>query len=76
MTKRKWFGRDLSNTAFSTDRLFIWGVGIVMLVGMTGMVWIGLHGKTIPPQIQSATMFCLGVFAARIERKEDKWKDS
>lgn len=66
----KLVGRDLSDTAFSVDRLFVWGVGIVMLVGMAGMVWIWLQGKTIPPQIQSATMFCLGVFAARIEVKK------
>lgn len=66
----KLVGRDLSNTAFSADRLFIWGVGIVMLVGMVGMVVIGYQGRTIPPQIQSATMVALGAFIGRIERRK------
>lgn len=61
--------RNLKDTAFSIDRLFVWAIGVVMLVGMTGMVIIGYQGREIPPQIQSATMFCLGVFAARIEKR-------
>lgn len=63
------FGRDLADTAFSIDRMFVWAIGVVMLVGMFGMVIIGYQGKPIPPQVQSATMFCLGVFAARIEKR-------
>lgn len=39
-----------------------------MLVGMTGMVLIAYEGKTIPPQLQSAVMFCIGAFTARIEK--------
>jgi hypothetical protein len=67
--KRRLFGRKMSDTAFSLDRIFAWGVGIVMLIGMIGMVVIGYQGRPIPPQIQSATMFALGVFAARIEKR-------
>lgn len=62
-------GRNLEDSAFSIDRLFVWGIGIVMLIGMVGMVIIGYQGREIPPQIQSAVMFCLGVFAARIEKR-------
>lgn len=59
---------NLKDTPFSIDRLFVWAIGVVMLVGMLGMVVIGYQGREIPPQIQSAVMFCLGVFAARIEK--------
>lgn len=65
---KKLFGRDMKDTAFSVDRILVWGIGIVMLVGMVGMVLIGYQGREIPPQIQSAVMFALGVFAARIEK--------
>lgn len=60
---------NLKDTAFSIDRLFVWALGIVMLVGMGGMVAIGLNGKPIPPQIQSAVMFAMGAFAGRIEKQ-------
>jgi hypothetical protein len=61
--------KDLADTPFSIDRLFVWAIGIVMLTGMVGMVILALEGRTIPPQIQSATMICIGAFIARIERK-------
>lgn len=60
-------GTPLEDTAFSVERLLIWALGVVMLVGMIGMVLIGYQGRDIPSQIQSAVMFCLGVFAARIK---------
>lgn len=60
--------RDLKDTPFSIDRLFVWGIGIVMLVGMVGMVMIAYQGRAIPPQLQSAVMICVGVFAGRIEK--------
>lgn len=66
----KLFGRDLSNTAFSVDRLFIWAVGVVLIIGMITMAILAVQGKTIAPQIQSAVMICLGCFIARIERKK------
>lgn len=65
----KLLNRNLKDTPFSIDRLFVWGIAVVMLTGMIGMVIIGYQGKPIPPQIQSATMFALGVFAARIEKR-------
>lgn len=60
--------KNLKDTPFSLDRLYVWSIGITLLVGMMGMVVIGYQGREIPPQIQSAVMFCLGVFAARIEK--------
>jgi hypothetical protein len=60
---------NLKDTPFSIDRLFVWAIGITLLFGMLGMVVIGYQGRAIPPQIQSAVMFCLGVFAARIEKQ-------
>lgn len=59
--------RSLKDTPFSIDRLFVWTIGIIGLIGMVGMVTLALMGRTIPPQIQSATMFCLGVAAAGIK---------
>lgn len=61
--------KDLRDTPFSVDRLFVWAVGVVMLIGMSTMATLAIQRKSIPPQIQSATMFCIGCFAARIERK-------
>lgn len=65
---RKLSNASLKDTPFSIERLFVWAIGIVMLVGMTGMVIIGYQGREIPPQIQSVVMFCIGAFTARIER--------
>lgn len=65
----KYLKRNLKDTPFAIDRLFVWALGIVMLVGMGGMVAIGYQGREIPPQLQSAVMFAMGVFAARIEKK-------
>lgn len=59
--------KNLVDSPFSIERLFVWSIGIVMLVGMIGMVVIGYQGREIPPQIQSAVMFCLGVAASSIK---------
>lgn len=61
--------RNLADTPFSADRLFIWTVGIIAFSGMVGMIVMGILRIPIPLQVQSATMFCLGVAAARIEKK-------
>lgn len=61
--------KDLQDTPFSTERLFVWGIGLVMIIGMIGMIVIGYEGRTIPPQLQSAVMICIGAFVARIERR-------
>lgn len=61
---------SLKDTPFSIDRLFVWTVGLTGFVGLVGMVVMGILGVEIPPQVQSATMFCLGVVAARIEVKK------
>lgn len=60
--------RDLSDTPFAIERLFVWALGFTLFAGMIGMVAIGYQGREIPSQIQSAVMFCLGVVAARIEK--------
>lgn len=62
-------GQSLKDTAFSVDRMFVWGVGIIMLIGMIAMAILALQGKPIPPQIQSPVMICIGAFIARIEKK-------
>lgn len=66
---KKFFGRDVSDTAFSIDRLFVWAVGIYGLIGVLAMAWQDIGDKTIAPQVQSLTMICVGVIAGRIERK-------
>lgn len=63
--------RNLKDTPFSIDRLFVWAVSIIGLIGMVGMLLIGYQGRTIPPQIQSATMVCIGALIGRIERNLD-----
>lgn len=60
--------RDLRDTPFAINRLFVWAIGIVMLLGMIGMITVSIQGKPIPPQLQSAVMFCIGAFVARIEK--------
>lgn len=64
----KAMAKNLRDTPFSIDRLFVWAIGIFGLIGMVGMISLALMGKPIPPQIQSATMFCIGAIAARIEK--------
>lgn len=64
--------KDLKDTPFSVDRLFVWALGIIMLIGMTTMALLAYQRKPIAPQIQSATMITIGAFIARIERKNDR----
>lgn len=64
--------RSLTDTPFSIDRLFVWATSIFGLIGLLGMIIIGYQGREIPPQIQSATMFCIGAIVARIEKG---WQD-
>lgn len=63
----KLVGRALKDTAFSIDRLFVWAIAIYGLIGMVSMAVYAYQNKSIPAQIQSATMFCIGCLAARIE---------
>lgn len=60
--------RNLKDTPFSLDRLFVWAIGIYGLIGLVTMCVLSYQGKEISPQIQSATMFCLGCLVARIEK--------
>lgn len=60
--------RNLKDTPFSLDRLFVWAVSIFGLIGMVTMAILAIRGKTIAPQIQSATMVCIGALIGRIER--------
>lgn len=65
----KIMGRDMKDTAFSIDRLFVWAVGIYGLIGVIMIAVLAYQGKTIAAQLQSLTMFCVGCIAGRIERK-------
>lgn len=69
MPKKRLFGRDLSDTPFSIDRLFVWAVAVFGLIGMVTMAILAIQGKTIAPQIQSATMVCIGALIGRIEKR-------
>ena len=60
--------RDLRDTPFSIDRLFVWAVAIYGLIGLITIAVMSYQHKTIPPQLQSATMFCIGALVARIEK--------
>lgn len=64
--------RDLKDTAFSLDRLFVWAVSIFGLIGMVTMAALAIQGRTIAPQIQSATMVCIGALIGRIERRSNE----
>lgn len=69
MTKKHLFGRNMADSAFSIDRLFVWAVAIFGLIGMITMAILAIQGKTIAPQIQSATMVCIGALIGRIEKR-------
>lgn len=69
MSPKDFLKRNLSDTPFSIDRLFVWSIAIYGLIGVVTMAVLSYQDKRIPPQIQSATMFCIGCLAARIERK-------
>lgn len=60
--------KNLKDTPFSIDRLFVWAVSIFGLIGLVTMCIQALRGQTIAPQIQSATMVCIGALIGRIER--------
>lgn len=62
--------RNLIDTPFSIERLFVWAIGIYGLIGVITLCVLTYQGKEIAPQVQSLTMFCLGAFAARIERRK------
>lgn len=62
--------RNLKDSPFSIDRLFVWAVGVISLIGMVTLAVLSYQGKTIAPQVQSATMVCIGALVARIERGE------
>ena len=67
--------KDLKDTPFSIDRLFVWALAITLLVAMIGMVVLAYQGREIPPQIQSVVMFILGVFARSIAERYLKDSD-
>lgn len=60
--------KNLKDTPFSINRLFVWAIGVYGLIGIITMALLAIQGKTIPPQIQSVTMFCAGALVARIEK--------
>lgn len=46
---KKLFGRDLANTAFSGERLIIWGLMINLLILVAGIIWLVNQDKDIMP---------------------------
>jgi hypothetical protein len=64
--------KNLKDTPFSIERLFVWTIGICLLIAVTMTAVMSYQGKTIPPQLQSIVMLSLGVFAARIEKQTTK----
>lgn len=60
--------RDLVDTPFSIERLFVWTIGVMLIITTATMAVMAYQGKTIPPQLQSPIMIGLGAFVARIER--------
>lgn len=61
--------RNLKDTPFALERLFVWAVGIYGLIGVISIAILSVKGKPVPPQLQSLTMFCIGALVARIEKR-------
>lgn len=61
--------RNLKDTPFALERLFVWAVGVYGLIGVFTIAVLSVLQKTIPPQLQSLTMFCIGALVARIEKR-------
>lgn len=49
MKKRRWFGRDLSDTAFSAPRLIIWGLQINLMIVILGIILLATLEKEVMP---------------------------
>lgn len=63
-------GTPLADTAFSLPRLFVWGIGIYMILGGVGMIVLAMLDKEIPMQLATTTAVCVGAFVARIEKRK------
>ena len=61
--------KNLKDTAFAIERLFVWAVGVYGLIGVISIAILAIFSKPIPPQLQSLTMFCIGALVARIEKR-------
>lgn len=64
--------RDLKDTPFAIERLFVWALGAYMIIGGLGMVVLALLGKDIPTQLMTTTAVVVGIFGGRVERKNGK----
>ena len=68
MKKRKWFGRNLADTAFSELRLIIWSLGIALILLVIGIIVLGYQGKDIVP-LGSLAGTIIGAFIGRVSKK-------
>lgn len=62
--------RNLADTPFSESRLFIWALGIYMILGILGMIFGMIFNKNIPPQLMTTTAVVVGIFGGRVERNK------
>lgn len=67
MTPTEFLKKNLKNTPFATDRLLIWAIGVYGLIGMVTIAILALRGQEAPDQLQSSTMFILGVIATLVK---------
>lgn len=62
--------RNLKDTPFSIDRLFVWAVGACLVISVIGIAALSVLQIQIPPQIQSIAMVSLGSFVTMITREK------
>lgn len=68
MPKKPFLKRDLRDSPFSIERLFVWAIAFYGLTGMIGMIVLALSDKQIPDQLMTTTAVCVGILGGRIER--------
>lgn len=61
--------KNLQDTPFSIERLFVWAIGAYIIIGGLGMIVLAILNKPIPMQLATTTAVSIGAFAARIEAK-------
>lgn len=64
--------RDLKDTPYSIQRLYVWAVGICLILSVIGVIVLSIMGKEIPRPLQSIATFSLGAFVGVIQKEERK----
>lgn len=65
--------KNLKDTPFSIDRLYVWAVGIALVYSVVVIGIISYQNKDISRPLQSIAMYCLGSATSRtINRNGDK----